>query len=309
MALKTIRLYFRAPVHFGSGRLSDGGFTCDAATLFSALFIEALHEGCHEELLARVSKGSMAFSDAFPFAGSSNFLPRPMLPPEVVNSDMQRKASERDSRWRKAAKKLEYVSSDHYGEYLRGELNPICELERFDVGVASARTKVSLVNRDFGDAEPYHVGAFSFKSGAGLYFLYEGEYDLRPLLDQLAYSGIGGKRSSGYGRFDYEVLDGSPLDKVKPSGLCRWVLLSSAIPTDEELSDSLLEDARYRLVKKSGFVQSESHSARPQKKRDAFCFAPGSTFARRFVGDIVDVNATAGSHPVYRYARAMWLEV
>jgi CRISPR-associated protein Csm4 len=56
-------------------------------------------------------------------------------------------------------------------------------------------------------------------------------------------------------------------------------------------------------------VQSATHSANPQKKRDLFLFAAGSTFSRPFDGTVFDVNATPGAHPVYRYARALWMEV
>ena len=87
------------------------------------------------------------------------------------------------------------------------------------------------------------------------------------------------------------------------------VLLSTATPTQDELDDDLLRGARYRVVRKGGFVQSATHSANPQKKRDLYLFTPGSTFGKRFAGDVYDVNVTPGAHPVYRYARAFWMGV
>ena len=56
---------------------------------------------------------------------------------------------------------------------------------------------------DGGDAKPYHVGGFHYREGAGLYFIAKGGYDIAPLLESLRYSGLGGKRSAGYGRFEY----------------------------------------------------------------------------------------------------------
>ena len=87
------------------------------------------------------------------------------------------------------------------------------------------------------------------------------------------------------------------------------MLLTSALPREDELTDALLEGAKYHLVRKGGFVQSASHASTPRKKRSMWLFAPGSVFERRFEGDVFDVNATPGAHPVYRYARAMWMEV
>ena len=160
------------------------------------------------------------------------------------------------------------------------------------------------------DAEPYHVGGFQFKPGCGIYFVVSVSYDCEPLLEQLSYSGLGGKRSSGYGRFAFEILDASPFSLVGDGGSCeRAMLLTSALPCEEELTDDLLAGAKYRLEKKGGFVQSAHHSATPRKKRSMWLFVPGSVFGRRFCGDVFDVNATAGAHPVWRYARALWMEV
>lgn len=66
------------------------------------------------------------------------------------------------------------------------------------------------------DAEPYHVGGFQFAPNCGVYFLVAGSYDLLPLLEQLSYSGIGGKRSSGYGRFEFSVSDNSLFPLMAP---------------------------------------------------------------------------------------------
>ncbi|OUO35074.1 type III-A CRISPR-associated RAMP protein Csm4 [Olsenella sp. An290] len=306
MPANTIIFRFNGPVHFGAGRLSDGGHGFDAGTLFSALYLEALRAGCADELLEAARTGSFSISDAFPYIGGTFYLPRPILASELSEEEDEPPLA-RNTRRRKAMKKLEYLSCEHYGAYLSGELDPVKELEGFDLGVGAVRTRVNLERRESGDAEPYHVGSFSFRPGTGLYVLHEGDYDIRPLLDQLSYAGIGGKRTSGYGRFEYAIEPIDPREQIAArSG--RSVLLSTAIPRDDELTDELLTGARYRLVRKGGFVQSASHSASPQKKRDVYAFAPGSVFERRFEGDIVDVNATPGAHPVYRYARTSWLE-
>lgn len=310
METTIVKLSFLAPVHFGAGRLTDSAYTCDAATLFSALYIEALRMGVADVLLASARKGDFAISDAFPFVGDTFYLPKPM----VASGTFEQKASAvaGDSRERKANKKLGYIPAARYADYMAGKLDAVAELERFKPGVASLQAKVNLERLDGPDAEPYFVGGFSFAPNAGLYFLVKSVFDLMPILEQLSYSGIGGKRSSGYGRFVYSVLPGVKLGCNLGAGHGQRgtsVLLSTAAPTQGELDEGLLAGARYRLVRKGGFVQSATHSDAPQKKRDLFLFAAGSTFVTRFGGDVFDVNATPGAHPVYRYARAFWMGV
>lgn len=307
MAERIVKLSFSAPVHFGGGRLSDGEYTCDAATLFSALYIEALKTGCADGLLSAARSGDFATSDAFPYIGDRLYLPKPL----VGAIDRTERPSEAgDSRARKANKALKFIPVEKLQDYLSGTFDFIEELDRFDNGVSFLRTKVNLMRETSEDAEPYHVGGFQFKPGCGIYFVVSGSYDCEPLLEQLSYSGLGGKRSSGYGRFAFEILDASPFSLVGDGGSCeRAMLLTSALPCEEELTDDLLAGAKYRLEKKGGFVQSAHHSATPRKKRSMWLFVPGSVFGRRFCGDVFDVNATAGAHPVWRYARALWMEV
>jgi CRISPR-associated protein Csm4 len=314
MDTQVVKLTFAAPVHFGNGRLSDSSCTCDAATLFSALYIEALGMGGSEadRLLKAAQSGELVLSDAFPFINDTFYLPKPMLDPALAQHN-RTDTPNGDSRERKAHKKLSHIPAGSYAAYLAGSFDAVAELQNFaKLGKPSLQTKVNLMRQTSDDAEPYQVGGYSFRPGCGLYFLLRCPFDATPLLDRLGYSGLGGKRSSGYGRLTYEYAATNPLLQAKRatggSGQAH-VLLSTAAPAEHELTDGLLEGARYRLVRKGGFVQSATHSANPQKKRDLFLFAAGSTFSRPFDGTVFDVNATPGAHPVYRYARALWMEV
>lgn len=308
---KLVKLHFPGPVHFGRGRLADSAYTCDAATLFSALFIEALHMGCEGDLLDAAREGGLTLSDAFPYKADVLYLPKPLVQTEPKAAASQRP----DSREKKANKKLDYIPAASYGAYLDGSFDALAEHQGLarsgGFGSSYVQTKVNLTRADGPDAKPYRVGGFRFALAAGIYFVAQGGYDLEPLLEQLQYAGLGGKRTSGYGRFSYEVRPAAVLDEALcvPAQGHRHVLLASAVPREGELTESLLEGARYRLVRKGGFVQSASHAATPQKKRDLYLFAPGSVFSVRFDGAVFDVNDTPGAHPVYRYARAMWLEV
>lgn len=304
-----VKLRFSAPVHFGEGRLADSSYTCDAATLFSAFFIEAIRLGCSDNLMDAVQSGNFAISDAFPFIDNILYLPKPMMSPGFLNKAKWHAGQ--DLREGKAYKELKYIPLDFYGDYFLGNLDPLFELECFELGVSSLQTKVNLSRKDKRDADPYHVGSYTFHENAGLYFIWEGSFDFEPILEQLQFSGLGGKRTSGYGRFGYSILAEDPFGSMdmQVSESPNKVLLATALPAEEELTDELLEGARYSLVRKGGFVQSATHSSSPQKKCDLHMFSAGSMFYNTFKGKVFDVSATPNTHPVYRYGHALWLEV
>ena len=87
----------------------------------------------------------------------------------------------------------------------------------------------------------------------------------------------------------------------------RSVLLSASLPREEELEQAL-EGATYQLVRRGGFVASDTYAETPQKKKTQYFFRSGSVFGHRFTGDLYSVGGF-GEHPVYRYAKPMFLGV
>jgi len=306
MTTKTVRLSFRAPVHFGNGRLSDSAFNCDAATLFSALYIEARRLGMEAGLLEAAHNGDLTLSDTFPYIEDRLYLPRPMVPIRLELDDQNFGAKE--------LRKTRYIPAHQYGVYVSGNMNLAQTRDEFSLGVSVAHTKVDLTGTQEKDSAPYQVGSYYFNNNAGIYFIYQGDYDLEPILEQLQYSGLGGRRTSGYGRFSYNISNDNPIDQAMQnlspeSSKPGYVLLASAMPAEEEITDDFLDGAHYGLIRKSGFIQSTEHSSNPQKKQDCYVFASGSYFTKPFDGDVFDVNPYPNAHEVFRYARAMWMEV
>ncbi len=309
---KIVKLTFSAPVHFGAGRLTDSEYTCAADTLFSALFLEALAQGTQEGLFQAVQNNDLLISDAFPWIADTYYLPKPYYS-AGENKSAQRAADndgDSDSDAKKAFKKLNYIAAEKYAEYFDGSFKACLERDKWQKnppGSDSAITKVNLSRENSDKPELYQVGTFRFKENAGLYFMMRGTYDITPLLESLRYSGLGGKRSSGYGRFDYEIGNHDFELPTMENSEMPYVLLSSAAPRENELSDELLEGAAYALKRKSGFVQSENYADTFSKKWDFYTFAAGSTFFQKFTGYVFDVGC-GGTHPVWRYAKAFWLE-
>ena len=97
----------------------------------------------------------------------------------------------------------------------------------------------------------------------------------------------------------------SPTKKTKENG---FLLLSSAMAKTEEDLECILEDASYLLQKRSGFIYSESYAKEQRRKKDFYSFQAGSCFKKPFSGDIFDVS-DGGNHPVYRYGKAVFMEI
>ena len=67
-----------------------------------------------------------------------------------------------------------------------------------------------------------------------------------------------------------------------------------------------MADATYSFEKRSGFVFGVGGDG--LKKKDLYVFGAGSCFKNCFAGDIYNVSR-GSEHPVYRYAKALFMEV
>lgn len=307
MGTEVIKLTFTSPVHIGKKRLSDGEMTIAADTLFSALFIEALQLSLHTRFLLE----EIVLSDTFPYDTHTYYLPKPLLDITGI------KQGDVDF---KQYKKLQYIPYERFIDYVNGEISAESARkmnEQFDVGTYELHTKAAIeaygLEKETDDAEPFSIGSFTFHPGTGLYFVASGSADalnlLHTVLDSLQYAGIGGKRSIGYGQFTYEVVRDDALVSFFQQDGDRNILLSTAMAADDEINGLKLSgDDRFMLQRRSGFIQSSTFAYTVQKKRDFYSFTAGSVFQTKFIGNIFDVSE-GGNHPVYRYAKAFWLEV
>ena len=308
MEYAAYRFKFNTPVHFGERTLKSREMTFSADRLFSALCIEAVKESGERlnELLTLADENKLLFSDAFPYAGDDYFFPKPIF-------SVKRKNNDEDIKARKKFKKIKYLKIDKFKGYLAGE-ETAENLKLSEFGRDSVKTSVNVEHTV--DPKPYRLGLFTFNENCGLYIIvgYEEESKtliknlFEDLLDRLTFSGIGGKRSAGLGRF--ELLPGKIDDETKnrlTGNFNTYMTLSISLPTDEELRTAI-EGATYLLQKKGGFVASVDYADEWRKKRDVFAFAAGSCFKHKFKGQIANVG-DKGNHPVYRFLKPMFLGV
>lgn len=298
------KLRFKGSVHFGNGSLSSSNNTFMADTLFSSLCVEAIKRDSKklEELYGYVNDGKLLFSDAFPYNESDLFLPKPLLLNKVCNSKDKKKL-----------KKLEYIPVRYFDEYLLNQGNYYDEImsSYSKIGKYESREMVQVKNDD--NAEPYYIGTYRFFSRSGLYLIVgcesiEAKECFDNLFRSLSYTGIGGKRSIGMGVFDYSV---EHIDQILELMLSRkrdyYMSLSVSMPKESD-RELVFDDAIYSLIRRSGFVFSDTYASNESRKKDFYSFAAGSCFKKTFDGDIYDVS-DYGSHPVYQYAKPLLIGV
>lgn len=316
-----IKLAFDTAVHFGpsdtaqSLSVSEDHFYAD--TVFSALCHTAFQlsgEKALEQLCDWVRKGELFISDSMPWREKDYFLPKPFI--------LSKNRKELPASLQKAMKKLAWIpvrSFPAFSESVHGgtPFDPSQSAATFGFPEEVTRAAVS----DGVDAVPYRVGLYQFEENCGLFTIAavrteEQERVLLSLFQALGMSGIGGKVSSGCGKFHLEdviLLNRCDDDQTEwfyhalSEKTGRNLLLSASLPREEEL-ESVLKDAAFQVVRRGGFVASDTYAKTPMKKKTQFFFRAGSIFSRRFEGDLYSVGSF-GSHPVYRYAKPLFLGV
>lgn len=306
MKYTAYKMEFPNGVHLGKNAIEDSDITFCADTLFSALCQEAVNDSEEklQDLYKRVQAGRIVFSDAMPYIGDTYYIPKPMLRVErEVNGD---------SKTKKAFKKLSYIPFDKLDCYMSGTLDAEQEAERFShLGIVLSRVCASVRGKE--ETVPYRVGVCQFYSDNGLFIIlgYKEEQDrelIEELLTSLSYSGIGGKRYAGLGRF--ELYPGKLEEEFckRLSERCEYYMtLSVSLPLEEEM-DEALTDAAYSLIKRSGFVASYQYAEEQLRKRDIYVLKAGSCVKHCYSGSVYNVSG-GGKHPVYRYAKPMFLGV
>lgn len=324
MRYEIILFHFTSPVHFGDaaegGDLGEILSYCRADTFFSALCREAAD--ISQELLAcvveGVQRGKLRFSDLFPWKKGTScyelYLPRPVmnLPHTEQAKTLSYEEVREQSGERKKYKKRSFIRASEMESYLQ-ERNISAQP---DFGKEELRTQYNAREK-----RPYGIGAYHFMPDAGLYLILSGDEELaeklEPLIKLLGMAGIGGKRSSGFGKY---IFEDDPLDLSDENTyggddvslykmLCAghsncYMALSSFLPEKLEVGD--MSSGTGKIIKRGGFAWSREMTG-PAKVSSVYMMASGSCFSKRLEGRIADVNNGSVPHPVYKYGKGLFV--
>lgn len=295
MTYKLYQLKF-ASAHFGTGNLDFSETTFSADRLFSALVLEAIKSGRLEEWMALSESDDFVLSDAFPYYFSP-FLPKPIGYPTYDKLDSKKDAITLRQEAKKN-KKLEYIEYSRLSDFLNGE---VIENEKYAIQTTVTKNQP---NKEGG---LYQVGSWQpGNENVCLYVIARQSALFDDLMASLQYSGLGGKRTSGYGHFELQLLE-LPIELAERLTLDSKqpvMTLTTCLPNNDEL-ERAMNGATYLLKKSSGFAFSQSVNEH-FRKQDLFRFKAGSTFQQTFRGQIVDVRPDDFPHPVWNYAKALF---
>lgn len=320
--LTRIKLTHMTPLHIGVGRDSyDVAATALQSDMLSAALasIRAMH-GKGESTKQFLE--SFVLSSAFPYDGGEFFLPRMkgLLPIKV------RGLEEKD--YRKKLKKLAYISApvwlqlaegkdidvddaQLHGAYLLSE--GVADYTPPTMQMPTERVAVSRTGEE--DAMPFAFNWTFIKPGAGLYCLLQaGEAateEVITLFKELGSIGIGSDKTVGGGQFEVET------DKVELADIQsgKQMLLSTYIPTPEELGSTAFNSSNYQLIHRGGFMAgSTNENLRHLRKKTIYMFDTGSVLATnmQLEGKVVDIAPewnTPDMHPVYRSGRPLAIHI
>lgn len=313
MPYSLFKLNFQSGLHVGASgggpSLDHGKMVIHGDTLFSALYLEMLKTGEQDQLWTCFAKGGLTLSDALPFHQDSYYLPKPLL----YIPSLRHKG---DSVQSKALKDLQFIAAADLPDYVQGLAEGTLQLNRWNTpvfGVMSVQTRVAIRGND--QPLPYSVAVWSFAPDCGLYIIvrYEEEVHLALLkkaLTRLGLSGIGGKTSSGLGRFQLieTQIPNDVLALLDNEQASYQMLLGPGLPADEEL-DPVLDGGWYTLVRRGGFASTPFMTGSPRRKRTLYMLASGSCLRRRFQGHMRNIAWDGAEHPVWRCSSTLFVGV
>lgn len=327
-------LRFLGPVHFGDtangGSLEKVGLQYSADSFYSAFCNELGSDKAQIERFRELFHSKqLVFSSLFPYYWEDDgqgemefFLPRPIKPqgkPVTITGfkETKKKATEL-----KKLKKVTYyrasVLCDATGKVANKDASALV-MPNFGLSMT-----VERINRRSEKGGPYFVGSYVFAPNAGLYFIVGfASNEIKDEFDQwlklLSLSGLGGKRSSGYGKFEmaddeFEVYDDefayadirAISHLLTRSDATCYMNISPIIPQEDELD--IVKDGYYTLKKRGGFVQSHG-PVDTVKRNTCYVIAEGSCFTKPLQGRVLQIEAKGIPHEVERNGIGLFVGV
>lgn len=326
------RFHFLTPVRFGDGRgpsgLDGASMTLASDRFFAAFCTEWLALFGEEELgflIDAVRSNQFLFSSLFPWKQNNQsdeyhyFLPKPHL-------SFFAKPDSAQPGLKKRLKDLKYIPAEQLSEYIGFLKGQAFDLQQLDIDFGMVQTIDRVNLRDNTEPLPYRVSSFRFfdheTASCGLYWLYRLENEslldsIRRTLDSLGLTGMGGKTSSGLGKYktEWDLLEGSKsgsclLEFLTDHMAGYQMALGSLCPEgDEDYACIRDPDSRYLLTSRGGFTSSDQFvdqgTGHPIKHMDCMMIQEGSCFKKRMSGTILNLSY-GNRHPVYRVGKSLF---
>lgn len=314
------KLKFTTPVHFGINSLANSTPTCLADTLFSAICIRWIEIFNNlDELIESVNKNEFLLSDTFPYIDKDFYIPKPVI-------YLEKKYEGESKVDKKEMKSINYIPINKLEEYISFLVNggdlpfksnlKYCQ-EELIRKASILRKPQELEDGNIKNTEIYNISVYRFLDNCGIYFILRCKEEIKQkidiAMDSLSMSGLGGKRSLGYGKFEFESYESDYFDELLDIKADYYMALTTFLPTSEEIKAFDKNKSTYILVERGGFVESLEYSGSndraSKKKKPLVMFGAGSCFDMKFEGQLFNVSKDNKKHPVYKYGKPLFLGV
>ncbi len=337
-----VKMQFESATRFGIRSLDNTFKICHSDTLFSAIFIEIMNFYGLEraiEFQNKISDGKILISTAFPYFYDEDeeqtrlFISKPII--YFDNGVENKKESNLDEgkSLKKLVKQIEYIQISDLENYINDIANGNSENIKIYYSKMIEQKMDVKVNMEK-ESNPYTVvsnvygnvlenDGINIKGKSGLYFIIKSEQDddinmIKTALISLQYTGIGGKRSIGYGRFRLigptALLDNNYddeclfkyLENVKTAN--TKILISLLSPKKSEIEKIISDNSYYSLIRRGGFIYSDKYSKTNLKKKEIYMLAEGSCLNECLDGEVQNL-AIGGNHNIYRNGKGMYIGI
>ncbi len=317
--LLIIKLTNMSPLHIGKGRDSyDVASPVLASDSLSAALAAILAQSGHGGDIKAFLE-SFAVSSAFPYAGDTLFLPKPAgrLDVGVIGQS--------EEQYRKKLKKVQWVAWSAWTQLVEAKHIDVAEGQLHGAFLLDKATddfnapmkheihqRVSVPRCDNSDAKPFTFDWTFFRPDCGLYCIVQANDDTQPhiidLFNELGEQGIGSDRSVGGGHFEVSTCQ-MQLPQVDHGD--ATMLLSSYLPSADELKAIDLGKSRYSIVRRGGFIAGGQENVRHLRRNTIHMFATGSVLhcSAPIGGRVVDLRPQVVGHPVLRSGRPICVTI
>jgi CRISPR-associated protein Csm4 len=252
--MRIIKLNFNSPLHIGE--IGIGLEECSpiihSDTIFNAIInaYSLMHtKDKTDEFLKNFE--SVKISSAFPFHGKELYFPRPRMRLNADENIIEEHAKE--------IKKIEFVSKVFFEKLINGEKfsdNEIEKLVKKTKFYKEYQMPKVYLDRETKKSDFFFIGAMKFEKKCGLWFGIECEdnvyKEINSCLRLLQDEGIGGKRTWGYGLFEYEEDN---IELRLPVNSNLYMLLSLFYPNQSETALFSGEYASWDFILRGGYIE------------------------------------------------------
>lgn len=278
--MKIIKLNFNSPLHIGE--IGLGLEECSpiihSDTIFNSIINAHSLMHSKDETNDFVKKfNTIKISSAFPFCGNEIYFPKPKI---KLNID-----EKTHSDHSKNLKKTEFVSKEYFEKIINfKELNEtdITKItKKIEIYEEFQNPKVYL-DRETNKSGFFFISLIKFKKDCGLWFSIDCDNDVYTeiisCLRLLEEEGIGGKRTWGYGLFNFGEEN---IELMQPEGN-SFMLLSLFYPNKNE-KEIFSDNSSWDFVLRGGWTGKE-------RKPRIRMIKEGSVFDKVPEGCIIDLN-------------------